>query len=58
MAGIIDRNVPDLSYSMQALTFFRSEIILNKLNIYQNILFIKYEKDLKIVNKLCAIYSL
>ena len=45
MAEAIVRNVvPNFNYSMKAMVFFRSKIILNKLNIYQKIIFMKFER--------------
>ena len=50
MVDVIGRNVvPNFNYSVEALVFFRSKNILNKLNIYQKFLFKNIEKDLKIV---------
>ena len=50
MVDVIGRNVvPNFNYSVEALVFFRSKNILNKLNIYQKTLFTNIDEDLKIV---------
>ena len=47
MAEVIGWKVfANLNYGMQALVIFSYKIILNKLNIHQKTLFMKFKKDL------------